>query len=331
MHNKFVIFDAHTLDPALPLVWTGSTNFTKDQIYTDPNNVILIQDQSLAKAFTLEFNEMFGSEGPQPDPARAKFGPDKTDNTPHQFLIGDKEVECYFSPSDGTHQQILRAIESADRSIQVATMLITKQDLGDALAFENDQGADVRVLLHDYDSYGEPIVRTLISSLGEHVRLTGEPGIMHHKYLIVDQEDADSDPLLLTGSHNWSESARVRNDENTLIIHDQGAANAYYQEFVNRFAAGELLVSNPEYPTGPKNKAGISIYPNPADQWIYISAADNSSLQEILLLDPDGRILKKITTPGGDPIQVTDIQPGIYLLRIRLEQGTTLTRKVIIQ
>jgi phosphatidylserine/phosphatidylglycerophosphate/cardiolipin synthase-like enzyme len=259
-------------------VWTGSTNLTEGQILTDPNNVILVQDQSLAKAYRLEFNEMYGSEDALPDPSRARFGPAKTDNTPHFFLIDDMPVECYFSPSDGTHRQLLQAIRSADHSIQVASMLITKQDLGDALARKHDEGTEVHVLINDYDSYGEPIVHTLKASLGEDIRLQGESGIMHHKYLIVDQGQASSNPLLVTGSHNWSASADERNDENTLVFYDQGVANAYYQEFVNRFAAGELLVNSPEYPAAPPSDHGIRIYPNPARHRVHISGVDPGML-----------------------------------------------------
>jgi phosphatidylserine/phosphatidylglycerophosphate/cardiolipin synthase-like enzyme len=246
MHNKFIVFDANSDDPDKPVVWTGATNFTDGQINTDPNNVIVVQDKSLAKAFQLEFNEMFGSDGAQPDAARAKFGPDKTDNTPHEFIIGGSRVECYFSPSDGTHNQILNTIATADHSIHIATMLITKTDIGYDLSEKNDAGVDVKVLINDFDQYGEPIVEELKSSLEDDIRVTGEPGIMHHKYMIVDQGHADSDPILLTGSHNWSSSAQFRNDENTLIFHSQAVANAYYQEFVQRFSFGELVVPKPE-------------------------------------------------------------------------------------
>ncbi len=246
MHNKFVVFDANSLNPHKPVVWTGATNLTDGQINTDPNNVIVIQDQSLAKAFQLEFNEMFGNSGAQPDGANAKFGPDKADNTPHEFLIGGKRVECYFSPSDGTHARILSTIETANQSLHIATMLITKSDIGYDLADKNDMGVDVKVLINAFDQYGEPIVNILKASLQDDVRLPGEPGIMHHKYMIVDQGDALSDPLLLTGSHNWSSSAQFRNDENTLIVHDQGVANAYYQEFVVRFSHGQLIIPTPE-------------------------------------------------------------------------------------
>ena len=76
-------------DPDLAFVCTGATNFTDGQINRDPNNVIVVQDKSLAIAFQLEFNEMFGSAGAQPDAGKSKFGPDKKDNTPHQFIVND--------------------------------------------------------------------------------------------------------------------------------------------------------------------------------------------------------------------------------------------------
>ncbi len=68
---------------------------------------------------------------------------------------------------------------------------------------------------------------------------------MHHKYLIVDNSDRSSDPLVLTGCHNWSSSAELRNDENTLIVHDATIANIYYQEFSERFKHGRIIVDAP--------------------------------------------------------------------------------------
>ncbi|MEA3460682.1 MAG: phospholipase D-like domain-containing protein [Bacteroidota bacterium] len=330
MHNKFVVIDAESADPLLPVVWTGSTNFSYNQINTDPNNVIVLQDQSLARAYRLEFNEMFGSDGPQPDPENARFGPDKTDNTPHEFIIGGKRVECYFSPSDGTHQQILNTISTSDHSINVATMLITKQDIGDALALKSDQGKEVQVLLDDYDQYGEPIANTLKATLGADFRLNGEAGIMHHKYMIVDQAHADADPLVLTGSHNWSASAQLRNDENTLIVHDQGAANVYYQEFVPRFRNGEVLVSD-----GPNEEwllydSRIEIYPNPASGWIHIKTGEGIEIDVLSLRDPSGREMVQYINKIPSGIDISQLRGGLYLLHIKLSGGEHIIRKIII-
>lgn len=331
MHNKFVVIDADANDPLKSIVWTGSTNFSYNQINTDPNNVIIIQDQSLARCFRLEFNEMFGSDGPQPNPSISRFGPDKTDNTPHEFIIDGKRVECYFSPSDGTHQQILNTILTSNNTIHVATMLITKQNIADALSLKANEGQLVQVLIDDYDQYGEPILNTLKASLGEDVRLHGESGLLHHKYMIVDQGFSDSDPLVLTGSHNWSSSAQLRNDENTLIIHDQGVANAYYQEFAPRFSAGEILVSDGTASHITDSDRRIEVYPNPASQWIRIRLAEGVGVSSVTLMDPAGReVQKQINNiPGG--MDISQVSPGIYLLHFTLTSGEHIIRKIIIQ
>ncbi len=246
MHNKFVVFDANSPDTDDAIVWTGSTNFTSGQINTDPNNVIIIQDQSLAKTYRLEFDEMFGSSGLQPDPAKSKFGPDKTDNTPHEFIIGGKRVECYFSPSDGTNSKILTSINSANTDLSVATMIPTRTDLGYAIRDRAGAGVTGKVLVNnDSDPNMQTNVNTLSAALGTNFRKSGESGIMHHKYLIVDQSDTGSDPLVLTGSHNWSNSAEYRNDENTVVIHDSTIANIYYQEFSERFKYGQIIIDAP--------------------------------------------------------------------------------------
>jgi len=253
MHNKFVVFDALSDDHNDPVVWTGATNFSAGQINIDPNDVVVIQDKSLAMAYQLEFNEMFGTVGPQPDAKISRFGPDKLNDTPHEFIIADKRVESYFSPSDNTHSKILETLRTADTDLNVATMLITKSDLAYAIRDLHESGVSTQVLVKDEASCTDLVVNTLRNSLQEKFKVAGEAGIMHHKYAIIDQSNASSDPILLVGCHNWSASAQFRNDENTLMIHDQDLANQYYQEFVNRFKAGLLLVDapvcNPEFVT----------------------------------------------------------------------------------
>ena len=108
MHNKFIVGDRDDAQNAFVL--TSSTNFTTGNLNTDPNNVIIMGDQSLARAYTLEFEEMWGSSGMEPDPANSKFGAAKTINTPRRFIIGGSPVELYFSPTDGTTAAILEAI-----------------------------------------------------------------------------------------------------------------------------------------------------------------------------------------------------------------------------
>ena len=131
MHNKFIIGDADHADKAFVL--TGSTNLTTGQLVSDLNNVIVLEDQSLARAYELEFEEMWGAEGMEPNAANAKFGPDKTWNTPVDFVVGGSPVELYFSPSDGTTAAIQAQIEGANSDFEFALLTMTRDDLGDAI------------------------------------------------------------------------------------------------------------------------------------------------------------------------------------------------------
>jgi phosphatidylserine/phosphatidylglycerophosphate/cardiolipin synthase-like enzyme len=241
MHNKFVVFDALSPDPMDPVVWTGSTNFTAGQINEDANNVIIIQDQSLAKAYRVEFEEMFGSTGPQPDTLKARFGSKKLNNTPHEFIIGGSRVESYFSPSDGTNAKIEETINAADHGLYINTMIITRDFLASAIAERASAGVNTKVVINSETESNIGNVITILQSLGINFKDYTGTGILHNKVMIVDPFNPESDPLVWTGSHNWSSSADLRNDENSLVIHNADIANIYYQEFVERFREAKVI------------------------------------------------------------------------------------------
>lgn len=236
MHNKFIVFDAQSEDPNDPLVWTGATNFTDGQINLDANNVIIVQDQSLARAYEIEFEEMWGSYGAEPDAANARFGSTKRNNTPHEFVIDGKRVECYFSPSDGVNAKIVDVIGTSDNDLSIATMLITRITMADAIVERKSAGVAVNMITNAEGNNNATVNNMLSSSLTVHYTFDNvSSGILHHKYMIVDQGAPESDPMTFTGSHNWSAAADNDNDENTLIVHDATIANIYYQQFVQRF------------------------------------------------------------------------------------------------
>ncbi|MBE0646645.1 MAG: T9SS type A sorting domain-containing protein [Bacteroidales bacterium] len=261
MHDKFMIIDGKSTVPNDPIVWTGSCNWTEWNINTDDNNMLFIQDMSLAKVYMLEFEEMWGSTTATPDPAKAKFGIDKTDNTPHELIIGGKRVEVWFSPSDGVNSVIIDHINKSNNDIGVMTMLITRTDIGDALVARANIGINTRVVIDNEGTSGTAVVETLKTSLGDKFREFGEQGTLHSKSMIVDQSNPSSDPFILTGSHNWSSSADQKNDENTLVIHDAGITNLYYQEFSERYKNGIPVNQQTILNLGPDQEvcAGIEV------------------------------------------------------------------------
>lgn len=68
--------------------------------------------------------------------------------------------------------------------------------------------------------------------------MTG-PGSAHNKTIIIDP--AGPDPVVETGSFNFSYSAEHRNAENALLVRDDPALAAAYE----RYFQERLAVSDP--------------------------------------------------------------------------------------
>ena len=324
MHNKFLIMDANHTNPLKPVVLSGSTNWTIGQLEDDRNNLVFIQDKSLAKVYTMEFEEMWGGSGPQPNAALAKFGPDKSDNTPHILNVGGKMVESYFSPSDNVNAQIIRTIQSSDHNLAFATLVLTRTDL--AYAIEDralNYGVGVSGIMNDSSGGSGTAFQIIQSAIGTNMLLfdfANNSGIMHHKYALVDHTYLNSDPVVLTGSHNWSSAATQRNDENTLIIHDHNIVNQYFQEFLHMYNGngGSLNVAEAENDV----ISAIIAYPNPSENIAYLNFQSSKTYKGILTVrDMSGRIMhsENVSIEHGDnqvQLDVANAASGIYLVSI---------------
>lgn len=336
MHNKFVIMDANVSNPNLPVVWTGSTNFTDNQLTTDANNVIIFQDQSLARGYKMEFDEMWGdsSQVSQPNMTLSKFGQFKTDNTPHEYIIGGKRVESYFSPSDQVNSQILNTIATADDDLHFGVMVITRSDLAYAIRDRIQQQAlDAKGMIDDAGtsatSYG-----ILSPQMGQNLAVNGHNWIFHHKYIVIDESNTASDPTLLTGSHNWSSGADQKNDENTVIVHDASIANQYYQEFMGRWCernGGDCLLGLGEL-TGEQ---AISVYPNPNKGAFSLLVSGNGGFAEIKVTELSGKTVYATqveTESGKDIVDVTtpSLKQGLYILNYTMN-GQTATARLVVE
>jgi phosphatidylserine/phosphatidylglycerophosphate/cardiolipin synthase-like enzyme len=326
MHNKFAVIDAESVDSEKPVVWSGSTNISYNQVVSDANSMIFIQDQALARAYKIEFEEMWGSNGAYPNEGNAKFGAEKSDNTPHEFVIGGNRVESYFSPSDGTNQQIINAINAADNNLNIATMLITRTDVALAIEGAKNRGAAVNVLTEG-DANTETVNSILLDALGnESYVFDAEYGILHHKYAVVDNSRAEFDPLVVTGSHNWSNSANEINDENTLVIHNGDIANQYYQNFAARFKANGGQLKTPaakiEFPD-------VKIYPNPVVNRLTIQHTEKIAMFK--LYSGSGQLIQIFPVKNERQTQLNmgAQTPGLYFLSIILEDGSRNTFKLI--
>jgi phosphatidylserine/phosphatidylglycerophosphate/cardiolipin synthase-like enzyme len=336
MHNKFLIADADAADANKPIVWTGSTNWTTDQLTIDANNAIVIQDQSLARAYTMEFEEMWGGRSYYPNTALSVFGSSKSDNTPHEFMIGGKRVEMYFSPSDSTTSHIIQTASTADENLFFALLTITRTDVATAIANRVAAGVYGAGLENDTSSsFAVPPFQIMQQQMGSNIRTypSSLPGILHHKYLLVDVNHTADDPLVLTGSPNWSNNSTSSNDENMVIVHDQIIANQYLQEFAARFTESGGVIGIAENNSA---MASFLIYPNPAHTLLTVLLQMKKQEEvQLILTDISGKILltQKLNCNAGictSQIDVAAISAGIYVLNIEAFSGS-ITKKVVIE
>ncbi len=316
MHNKFLIIDANSSNPNEPIVWTGSMNFTNDQVNVDAQNIIIFQDQTMAKGFTLEFNEMFIGN---------KFGPDKTDNTPHEYVLQGKRVEQYFSPSDGLNTKIKNSILTANTSVHFILFSFTRTEQAYPIAdnYQSHPNYFAQGILEDTASstsvYNALVAEMTVSNL----KINQFSWLMHHKYAIIDADDQFSDPQVITGSCNWSGAGFTRNDENDVIVHDINIANQYLQEFAKRFndAGGVVMV-------GINNEINIShfefvAFPNPASEKLILNYfSEKPANTSVRLIDMDGKIVAQYEnglSAGNHSIEIntSSLSSGLYFINVK--------------
>jgi len=244
MHNKFFVFDyRYNTSHTNVWVWTGSTNVTSNQFFDDANNVIEIQDRTLAAVYTREFEEMWGSATDVPIPSRAKFGPQKTNNVPHILNVNGTRVEAYFSPGDNCSVQLQNLVSTQFNydcyfSIYVFTDFLIANRMK---AIHNPPQNRYVKGVFDRDTSGG--VFREMKGLGPYAWTMpadvlidyAESGILHHKYMLIDPLNTNSNPAVETGSYNYSNSANNDNDENFLIVYSPRVANLYLQEWYKRY------------------------------------------------------------------------------------------------
>jgi phosphatidylserine/phosphatidylglycerophosphate/cardiolipin synthase-like enzyme len=304
MHNKFMVIDADLPDKAW--VMGGSMNWTNVNVNNDFNNTLFIQDQSLARAYELEFEEMWGSDSAQPDLLAGRFGAAKKDNTPHRFIIGGRNVEAWFSPSDQVTSRIVEAVRSADADALFALFSFTKDEIGQAFVEEYFEGSDVRGIMENISDLGAEF--NYLLSNGLEVQHHAASGDLHHKYAVVDATAPNSDPLVVTGSHNWSFSAETANDENTLVIHDHALATLFRAEFERRWSELSVATQAPEHQL-------FKILPNPASDFLELRELPDSE-GIVLVKNTLGQVLfsEPLGGRGALRLNVVGCLPGQYFV-----------------
>jgi hypothetical protein len=286
------------------------------------------------------------------------MGNRKSDITPHHFLIDNIPVDLYFSPSDGTESKIVSALATANYSIEFCMFDFTSNPISGEMRtlWNNGAGIAERGVFDQGESGtagsewpdmsgsgGTPFTPPL------DVWTDTEPNLMHDKYGIVDVGHPESDALVITGSHNWTNAANTVNDENTLIFHDARIANLYLQDFADRYhisggsadlspvgvgdTPGAHVVSMsapwPSPSSGPSGTVDYTIPGSVAGQRVTLGLYDLSGrLVRMLANGPALPGTQRVNFPASDARGVK-LAAGVYFLKLNAA-GTTETKKWVV-
>ncbi len=344
MHNKFAVIDANHSNPAKTHVITSSWNATDAGTNTQFQNMVILQDVALARAYLREFNQMWGSESGHFNTLNALFSFDKTVVNPSVFWIGEDQtrVELHFSPQGNTEAQINRALTSANANIDLGLNLITRRTISNTMRSRFNEGVNVRGVIGVISGTGSEW-EYLESWADVHHFSQAAFGLLHHKYAIVDNNTSNA--KVITGSHNWSANANFRNDENTLIIHSPRVANEYIQEFAARYwqAGGEDDFDDPtniqdhEMPNGSE-ALWMQNYPNPFSTHTMIRfQLPAEETVTLTVYDITGRMVTRLIDSERIPAGIHEIHftapetgKGFFIGRLQLGNGKSISGKMML-
>lgn len=244
-HNKFIVA-VHNGVPKS--VWTGSTNITENGIFGQLNVGHRIDDPAIAQTYLGYWHELTAD----PTPGTLNNWVDQNSPVPSSSDDWSVGTTVVFSPH--THADALdRYAELFSTANQLLCMTLpfkldnrfTNQLTGNHAAlrwllFEDRAKADAaRVGVTDPDTElvaGAVLVAGGFRDWAEELDnpLTSNIDFIHTKFLLIDP--LGPDPIVVTGSANFSEASTTKNDENMLVVRGESdVADLYLTEFMRIF------------------------------------------------------------------------------------------------
>lgn len=140
-------------------------------------------------------------------------------------------LELAFSPADDPEALIVRVIDAARTTLHVQAYAFTSRTIARAMVDARGRGVQVEVLADaqmNRNAKGNMI--PLLLDAGIPVAFETGYSAAHNKVLIVDP--AGPGCVVVTGSYNFTWSARNRNAENVLVLRGHcDLANAYLRNW----------------------------------------------------------------------------------------------------
>ncbi len=256
-HNKFLVL---LEDDKPKQVWTGSTNFTAGGIFGQSNVGHAVRDADVAARYLDYWTALSkdpknkAQKGDKPEPGFSAWTvarqPDLSGPPP-------KGVTAIFSPraSEAMLDWYGSMLASAKQSAHMTSAFTIARQIEGGV---KDGPRDARYFLL-LESKNAPFIKAPFARMSQDPRthfawgdeLTGDASdvedvlesltglndfvsYIHTKYMLIDP--LGDDPIVITGSANFSGASTTENDENMLVIRgDTRVADIFLGEFVRLF------------------------------------------------------------------------------------------------
>ncbi|MBN1316637.1 MAG: hypothetical protein JXA42_14260, partial [Anaerolineales bacterium] len=254
-HNKFIIL----LENGHPIqVWTGSTNITASGFLGQTNVGHLVRDETVAQAFLDYWNELaddreadalkawcsahtpYVGDGLPPVGITPIFSPrrfskmltwygDRVENAIQTVMLTAAfGVTERLAERFDVDRDYLRFLLMERKNSNKETQAMLERDIDTRIALGTALNKDAIELGLDGHKLDEWFRKE------EHYRRKGHVFYVHTKIMLVDA--LTNDPLVFTGSANFSPNSLLSNDENMLLIRgDTHVADVYVTEFERLF------------------------------------------------------------------------------------------------
>jgi len=255
-HNKFIVL----LKNGEPIqVWTGSTNFTAGGVFGQSNVGHVVRDTKVAQAYyeywqqlaldpagralrewnSLEHPDLKGT--PPPNSMTLVFSPRKTKDMLSWYArrMARAQRTVFFTAAFSVADEIFEVVKKRKKTaagepylryllLEGKGGLLKRKYPVMAKCMQNRiaWGATLKKRAGGEDKHKQ-FIETL-TGLNSHVNY------IHTKYMLIDP--LSDDPVVITGSANFSKASTLSNDENMLIIRgNTRIADIFLGEFMRLF------------------------------------------------------------------------------------------------
>jgi phosphatidylserine/phosphatidylglycerophosphate/cardiolipin synthase-like enzyme len=254
-HNKFAVVCDKARGGQQPVpfsVWTGSANWQPTGLCTQVNNGIMIGDAGVAADFFSAWNRLKDAESAStPDLKQVN----SAEPVARQLANSQVRVSSRFTATrDQVDMDDLLGIIGEAKTSVLFQMFMPGQDIFDAVnaktgqmfvrgvvnTFPGEGSTHATTQLVGGTAHGKTVEQDVVepSGIGHSIgswmvdEITRKGfnqighAIIHSKVLVVDA--TGDNPIVVTGSHNFSKTASAKNDENFVVIRGSKALAMAY-------------------------------------------------------------------------------------------------------